>query len=140
MQRQNDEDRLTVDKGGALESVAAYRLAVEAGEEGWEDATIMRAEPLLADAAPQLVRAIGSIAANIAEGYARRSARDRIRYYEYALGSVEESCTWYQVARHSLTVDTLSARLKRLVSMRRLLLVMISNERRGHEWNHGKQR
>ena len=95
MQSQDEEPRLTVDKGSALESVAAYRLAVEASEEGWDDATIMKAEPLLADAAPQLVRAIGSIAANIAEGYARRSARDRIRYYEYALGSVEESSTWY---------------------------------------------
>ena len=140
MQRQDGEARPTIDKGRALESVAAYRLAVEASDDGWEDATIMKAEPLLADAAPQLVRAIGSIAANIAEGYARRSARDRIRYYEYALGSVEESSTWYQVGRHSLAADTLSPRLKRLESMRRLLLVMISNERRGNEWNHGKQR
>ena len=140
MQSWDHESHAAVEKGRALESVAAYRLAVEACEEGWEDASIMKAEPLLVDAAPQLVRAIGSIAANIAEGYARRSARDRIRYYEYALGSVEESSTWYQVARRALSAETLSDRLKRLVSMRRLLLVMISNERRGHEWNHGKQR
>ena len=29
--------------------------------------------------------------------------------------------------------------LKRLDSMRRLLLVMIANERRGGEWNHRKR-
>ena len=138
MQIRDDEERGAVETGRALESVTAYRFAMEASDAAWDDASIVKGEPLLADVAPQLIRAIGSIAANIAEGYARRSARDRIRYYEYALGSIEESTTWYKVARHALAADVLSVRLKRLDSMRRLLLVMIANERRGGEWNHRK--
>ena len=136
MHTSDDEEHGTVESGRALESVTAYRLALEAGNAAWEDATTMKCEPLLAEVAPQLVRAIGSVAANIAEGYARRSARDRIRYYEYALGSVEVSRAWYELARRCLAQDSLAARLKRLDSMRRLLLVMIANERRGGEWNH----
>ena len=138
MQIRDDKERGAVERGRALESVTVYRFAMEASDTAWEDASTMKSEPLLAEVAPQLVRAIGSIAANIAEGYARRSSRDRIRYYEYALGSVEESRAWYQLARRSVAEDALSARLKRLDSMRRLLLVMIVNERRGGDWNHRK--
>jgi four helix bundle protein len=138
MQTKDEKERGAIESGRALESVTAYRFAMEASDAAWDDASTMKCEPLLAEVAPQLIRAIGSVAANIAEGYARRSARDRIRFYEYALGSVEESRAWYQLARRCLAEDSLFGRLKRLDSMRRLLLVMIANERRGGEWNHRK--
>jgi four helix bundle protein len=123
----------------ALDRVAAHTLAVEAGARAWDDAVVMKAEPLLADIAPQLVRAVGSIAANIAEGYARRSPRDRTRFYEYALGSVEETEAWYRNARHTLTAPSLDDRHARLTSIRRLLLVMIRNERTRTNWNSPKR-
>jgi four helix bundle protein len=91
MQTKDEKERGAIESGRALESVTAYRFAMEASDAAWDDASTMKCEPLLAEVAPQLIRAIGSVAANIAEGYARRSARDRIRFYEYALGSVEES-------------------------------------------------
>lgn len=128
------------ERGRALDSVGVYRLAVEAADVGWVDATAMKGEPLLAEIAPQMLRAIGSIAANVGEGYSRKSARDRIRFYEYALGSVEEARSWYQVARHTLAAADLVDRLKRLDSMRRLLLVMLKNERRGGGWNDDRKR
>jgi four helix bundle protein len=121
--------------GGALGKVTAYALAVAAGERVWEDAKTMKEEPLLAELAPQLLRATGSIAANIAEGYARRSPRDRIRYYEYALGSGAEAESWYRTARRTLSPAVFDERLACLTSIRRLLLVMIRNERNGSGWN-----
>jgi len=120
---------------GALGKVQAYVLAIAAGERAWDDAAAMKQEPLLADVAPQLVRATGSIAANIAEGYSRRSARDRIRFYEYALGSCAEAQSWYRTARRSLSGLVYEERLACLTSIRRLLLVMIRNERAGSAWN-----
>jgi four helix bundle protein len=120
---------------GALGRVTAYGLAVAAGELAWEDATAMKQEPLLAEIGPQLLRATGSIAANIAEGYARRSARDRIRYYEYALGSGAEAQSWYRTARRALSSRVYDERLACLTSIRRLLLAMIKNERSGSGWN-----
>jgi four helix bundle protein len=101
----------------------------------WNDATAMGALPLLSEVATQLVRAVGSIAANVAEGYARRSPRDRIRFYEYALGSAEESRSWYEVGRRALSVAEIDARIARLAAIRRLLLTMIRNERSGTKWN-----
>ena len=120
---------------GALGKVQAYALAIAAGERAWVDATAMKPEPLLAEVAPQLVRAIGSIAANVAEGYAKRSARDRIRFYEYALGSCAEAQSWYRTARMVLSAAVYEDRIACLTSIRRLLLVMIRNERAGSGWN-----
>ena len=131
-----DEENRVATPGRAIDRVQAYQLAVAASNAVWPDATLMKSEPLLADVAPQLVRAVGSISANIGEGYARKSSRDRIRYYEYALGSVEESVSWYGVARRILDAEVFVERIARFESMRRLLLVMIANERRGGGWNH----
>ncbi len=44
--------------------------------------------------AHQFVRAVSSIAANIAEGYSRGGTADRLRFYTYALGSAREALAW----------------------------------------------
>ncbi len=41
---------------------------------------------------------VGSIRANIAEGYSRGTGKDRARFYEYALGSARESRDWYFIS------------------------------------------
>lgn len=63
-------DTLTADP---LWRVQAYRLALFAADIGWHDVLKLiddRRFPSLAD---QLYRALGSISANIAEGYSRNS-------------------------------------------------------------------
>jgi four helix bundle protein len=131
--------RSDAEKGNALQRVTAYALAAKVGDLVWEDAAAMKREPLLAEVAAQLVRAAGGIAASIAEGYARRSARDRIRYYEYALGSTNESESWYRTGRRLLLPDAYDDRVDCLTSIRRLLLVMIRNEQNGGGWNSGRR-
>jgi four helix bundle protein len=42
----------------------------------------------------QFVRAVASIAANLAEGYSRGATHDRARFYTYALGSLREALAW----------------------------------------------
>lgn len=42
----------------------------------------------------QYVRSVDSISANIAEGFGRYNAKDRIRFYRISLGSVFESIDW----------------------------------------------
>ena len=78
----------------------------------------------------QLFRAIGSISANIAEGYSRGSHKDRARFYEYALGSARESQDWYYKGRHILSEPVTSHRLDLLTKIIRLLLVMVPNQRK----------
>jgi four helix bundle protein len=68
-----------------------YRLALFLGDLAWHDVTKLVSDRRTVSLADQLFRAIGSIGANIAEGYSRQSGKDRTRFYEYALGSTRES-------------------------------------------------
>ncbi|MBC7896698.1 MAG: four helix bundle protein, partial [Cytophagaceae bacterium] len=62
---------------------------------GAEDATRVRSAALRDATVVQLLRAVDSISANIAEGYSRFSGRERARFYEIALGSAREAREWY---------------------------------------------
>ena len=70
----------------------------------------------------QLSRAVASIAANIAEGYSRRSGADRARFYGYALGSTREAMVWYRSVAWCLDAERVSLRMAFLAQQRRLLL------------------
>lgn len=124
---QKDEPGVCDD--GALDRIAVYRVALELSDLACDDALRMRQEPLLVANAAQLIRAVGSIAANVAEGYARSSSKERIRFYGYALGSAEEARTWYRVSRPLLRGSDIDDRVHLLVRIRQLLLTMIRNER-----------
>ncbi len=95
----------------------AYRLAADLQKVAWEDAKALSAEPVTVRIAGQLYAAVTSIAANLGEGYSRSSGKDRSRIFEYALGSVRESTSWYQAARPVLG-DVVSNRLDSLEEIR----------------------
>ena len=77
----------------------------------------------------QLHSALGSISANIAEGYSRGTGKDRARFYEYALGSARESRDWYYKGRHVLKNEVTIYRLRLLTQIIRLLLTMVPQQR-----------
>lgn len=107
----------------------AFRLASYALAVAWADARRLAQDPVTPPIAAQLYRAVGSIAANLAEGYSRSSGRDRVRHYEYALGSARESAVWYGAGEPVLGAEARTRRteiLRRIVS---LLLVTIPAER-----------
>ena len=80
--------------------------------------------------ATQLIRAVGSIGANLTEGFSRATLPDRARFFSYALGSVRESIWWYATARDGLDDDRFRRRLAVLVRERRLLIATL---RRTHD-------
>ena len=123
---------------GALGRVTAHVLALEASDCAWDNARILQREPLLRRVAEQLMKSASAIGAHIADGYGRRSPRDRIRFYEYALTENAEAETWYRNGRHVLPPDVVEERMARLTSIRRLLLTMIKRERGGGGWNDRK--
>ena len=112
----------------ALWRMTVYRLALYVSDLGWEDVTRLHADVRTRSLADQLFRAIGSISANVAEGYARGSGKDRARFYEYALGSARESRDWYFKARHLLGAECAEARMERLAEIIRLLLTMVARQ------------
>jgi four helix bundle protein len=109
--------------------VQAYRLSLYLTALAWTDAELLENDRRSSLSAGQLCRACGSIGANIVEGYGRRSAADRARYFEYALGSASEARTWYMACRALVGDEALDERLALLSSVTRLLLVMIRTER-----------
>jgi len=106
-----------------------YRLAVFAGDLAWQDVSRLIKDRRTVRVADQLYRAIGSIGANIAEGYSRRSGKDQARFYEYALGSAREARGWYYQSRHVLSEAVSTHRIKLLTQIARLLLTIIPAER-----------
>jgi four helix bundle protein len=107
----------------------AYRLAREVLKDCWGDAERTKHHEVTQKVAAQLYASVGSIAANLAEGYSRSSGKDRARIFEYALGSVRESMTWYYAAEHVLGEGVINDRLDKLEQIRRLLLAIIPRER-----------
>ena len=115
--------------GDPLWRLEAYRLALFAAELGWHDVTKMMRDQRMRSLSDQLYRALGSISANIAEGYSRGTGKDRARFYEYALGSARESRDWYYKARHKLGDSVVQHRLSLLTQIVHPLLAMLPQQR-----------
>ena len=112
-----------------IRRMRVYQLAVELLEESWPDAEELSHHPMMLKVCDQLYSAVGSIEANIADGYSRSSGKDRSRFYEYALSSTRESVTWYRAGRPILGTETTNKRWNKLEDIRRLLLTIIPRER-----------
>jgi four helix bundle protein len=106
-----------------------YRLAVFASDLAWHDVSKLVEDKRTVSLSDQLYRAIGSVSANIAEGYSRQSGKDQARFYEYALGSAREARGWYYQGRHILSEAVAMHRIKLLSRIIRLLLTIIPAER-----------
>jgi four helix bundle protein len=107
----------------------AYRLACELVAESWQDAEKLTHHRTMEKVSGQLYAAVGSIAANLGEGYAHSSGKDRARIFEYALGSTRESIAWFRSAEPVLGADVVAQRVEKLDEIRRLLLAIIPRER-----------
>jgi len=115
----------------SLWKMEAYRLGLFLSDVGWRDVSKLMQDRRMVGLADQLYRALGSISANLAEGYSRGTGRDRADFYEYALGSARESRDWYYKSRHILGEAAFAHRLAVLTQVVRLLLTMIPQQR-GH--------
>ena len=116
-------------KEDSIWKMKAYRLALFVADVGWHDVTRLMQDRRTRALSDQLYRALGSISANLAEGYSRGTGRDRARFYEYSLGSARESRDWYYRGRHILEEDVTQHRLRLLTEIIRLLLTMIPQQR-----------
>lgn len=123
--------------GDPLWRMKVYRLALFAGELAWHDVSKLFRDKRTVSLADQLYRAVGSVGANIAEGYSRRSGKDQARFYEYSLGSAREARVWYYQGRHALSETVATHRIGLLTEIIRLLLTVIP-ARRGYKLSEEK--
>jgi len=80
--------------------------------------------------ADQLHRSLGSISANLTEGYSRSKGLDRARYIEISLGSARESRDWYYKSRHVLPAEVIKHRLGLTTRIISMLAPMIPHQRK----------
>jgi four helix bundle protein len=107
----------------------AYRLALFVADIGWYDVTKLAKDHRTLSLSGQLYAALGSVGANLAEGYSRGTGKDRARFYEYSLGSARESRDWYFKGRHVLGDEVVQHRIQLLSEIIRLLLTMVPQQR-----------
>jgi len=115
--------------GDALWKMIVYRYALFLGDLSWHDVTKLMKDRRTLDLSDQLYEAVGSVGANIAEGYSRSSGKDRARFYEYSLGSARESRDWYYKGRFILGEEVAVHRMEFLTQIIRLLLAITPQER-----------
>ena len=100
----------------------AYRVALYLLNRSGRDAKVLQARRAMPFQTDQLLRAVASISANIAEGLGRSSVAERSRFFGVALGSLREAQTWYDAVAGELPPELVDLRLGQLTELRRLLI------------------
>ena len=113
----------------SLWTVEAYRISLFLSDVSWQDAKKLAKDDCSRSLSDQLYRSVGSISANIEEGYSKLSAKDRARFYEYALGSARESRGWFYRGRHVLGGSVSNHRMDLCTQVIRLLIKMVPDQR-----------
>jgi len=81
-----------------LNDIGAYKIAFRLSNYVWDE-VVQWSHFQKETVGKQFVRAVDSIAANLAEGFGRYNKKDRIKFYRYALGSQKESLNWNEVSK-----------------------------------------
>ncbi|MCE9645492.1 MAG: four helix bundle protein [Chloroflexi bacterium] len=107
-----------------------YRFALFAGDIGWHDVLALSKNKLMYSITDQLHRSLGSISANLTEGYSRSKGLDRARFIEISLGSARESRDWYYKSKQVLSPEVIKHRMELITHIIALLVPMISHQRK----------
>ena len=107
-----------------------YRLALFAGDIGWHDVLALSRNKLMYSVADQLHRSLGSISANLTEGYSRSKGLDRARFIEISLGSARESRDWYYKLKQVLAPEVIKHRIGLVTHIIGMLTPMIPHQRK----------
>ncbi len=81
-----------------LNDIESYRVSFHLSNYVW-DVIVKWSSFSQRTVGEQFVRAIDSISANIAEGFGRYGKKDKIKFYRYSQGSLNESLDWNQKSK-----------------------------------------
>ena len=101
-------------KYGPLWSFYVYQKALFAYDLAWEDCDKLLKDTRGEMISRQLIRSVGSISANIEEGYGRGFGPDYAYRLRIAMGEARESQGWYWRAHKLLAQSVLDHRLSLL--------------------------
>lgn len=108
------DERKTFTMSDALEKVQFYQMAVSLWNECWSDTEVLLKDVRGKEIARQLIRSVGSVAANIEEGYGRGFGKEYPHFLKIARGSARESKGWYQRSGYLLKEEIIVSRTEKL--------------------------
>ncbi len=117
-----EADTTDGERGDPVWKFHSYRVALYMLHLAGRDARVLQERRVLAFQTDQLLRAVASISANIAEGLGRQSTTERSRFFGIALGSVREAITWYHAVADELPAGAVPKRFEQLTELRMLLI------------------
>jgi four helix bundle protein len=116
-------------KADSLWRMRAYRYALFLSDICWRDVTKLIKDQRTVDLSNQLYNAVGSISAHMADGYSRKSSKNRVQCYEYALGAARQSRDWYYKARLVIGDNVIDHRITLITEIIQRLQILIPEER-----------
>ena len=111
----------------------AYRYSLYLGDLLQQDVKRISGEVRKRRLIDQLLDAVESISANIAEGYSRTTGPERARFFEYAHSSAREAREWLFKVRHALQPEVATARILLVTRIMKILAAVIPRERAERE-------
>ena len=91
-----------------------YKLSLELWDEYWKDSEILLNDIRGREIVKQLTRAVGSISANIEEGYGRGFGKEYPQFLRISRGSARESKGWYKKSKFLLNPKTINDRIGKI--------------------------
>lgn len=89
----------------SLQDLNSYKLSFDLSNYVWD--IVINWDYFAKDTVgKQFVRSVDSISANIAEGFGRYYKKDKILFYRYSYGSIQESISWIENAKVRKLVNT----------------------------------
>ena len=116
-------------KRDPLWSFQVYPKALFLYDLAWEDCEYLLKDPRGRAVANQLVRSVGSICANIEEGYGRGYGKEYSYFLRVSMGSARESRGWYYRGKRLLPADVLKHRIALLDEIIAMLAPNIQRQR-----------
>lgn len=116
-------------KNDPLWKFNVYPKALFAFDLAWNDCEKLLKDIRGKEIARQLIRSVGSISANIEEGYGRGYGKDYAFRLRIAMGEAREARSWYWKAPQLLPSDILDHRMKLLSDIIAMIAPNISKQR-----------
>jgi len=118
-----------------LGKLEIYRLSLEISATVWDIYRVLP-KPLQYSIGDQVLRAVDSIGANIAEGYGRYHYKDSVKFYYNARGSLWESKHWFYLLhkRELINNDTYKQNIALLEQLGKKLNSFIQSIHTKHKY------
>jgi four helix bundle protein len=103
-----------------LDNLFFYQKAQKLWDNCWDDSEILIKDVRGTEIAKQMTRSVGSISANIEEGYGRGFGKEYPQYLKISRGSARESKGWYKRSNKLLKqniIDDRTSELDAIIAM-----------------------